>query len=227
MRTAKFIGAIIAALVSTPALSAEEDTAIWNAQFIKLNTGKDDKIFVRMESQQRLTNDVSQLGQFILRPYVAYQANDNLQVGGGYAFFRSRSGASPKGVIYEHRAYAEVNYRVLDRPGIKIDTRSRFESRQWANIPDHSIRVRSMVQATIPVTDSGVGVIFFTEPFLNLNDNPNFPGGFEQTRNFAGVVIPVTKNVDFITGYMNLYQPRENREDRMDHVIWLKTFVKL
>lgn len=226
MRLPRTVAALVAAIGAVPAAAADEDLAVWNAQFVKFHADKDDKIFVRLESQQRITGDVSRLGQFIIRPYVAYQVDDNLQIGGGYAYFRSESGAVESGFIFEHRAYAEVNYRVLDRPRLKIDTRTRLETRQWENIPDHSIRARSMVQATIPVSQSGVGVVFFTEPFVNLNDNPNFPGGFEQIRNFGGFVIPVNKNIDFMTGYMNLYQPREGRDDRMSHVIWLKTFVK-
>jgi hypothetical protein len=226
MRSVRYPAAIIAALCAAPLAAADEDLAVWNAQFIKFHADKDDKIFVRLESQQRITDNISRLGQFIIRPYVAYQVNDNLQIGGGYAYFRSESSAAESGVIFEHRAYAEVNYRVLDRPRVKVDTRTRLETRQWENIPDHAIRIRSMVQATIPVSDSGIGVVFFIEPFYNLNDNPNFPGGFEQIRNFGGFTIPVNKNVDFMTGYMNLYQPRDEREDRMSHVLWLKTFVK-
>lgn len=64
------------------------------------------------------------------------------------------------------------------------------------------------------------------EPFFNLNDQPNFPGGFEQIRDFDEVLIPVSKKVEFITGYMNLYQPRVGHDDQMDHVIWLKNFIK-
>lgn len=224
----RLLAPLLAAMFLTvPAGAADQDVAIWNAQFIKFHADTDEKIFVRLESQQRLNDDVSRLGQFILRPYVAYQVNDDLQVGGGYAYFRTASNAGPDGFIFEHRVYSEVNLRLLDKPGLKIDTRSRLESRQFANIGDNSWRIRSMVQATIPVHDNGLSLVFFTEPFLNLNDQPNFPGGFEQTRNFGGVLIPVTKKIDFMTGYMNLYQPREGRDDRMDHVVWLKTFVKL
>jgi len=128
-----------AAFAPLPALAADESGSIWNAQFIKLNTGKDDRIFIRLESQQRLTQDATRLGQFILRPDVAYVVNDDLNTGVGYAYFRTESGASPSGVIYEHRAFTEVNYRILNMPGIKIDTRTRLESRQWENIGDHSI----------------------------------------------------------------------------------------
>lgn len=227
MRNPRYVAALFAAIASVPAAAAEESGSIWNAQFLKHNTGKDDRIFIRLESQQRLTQDATRLGQFVLRPYVAYVFNEDLNAGGGYAFFRTESDASPSGVIFEHRAYAEVNYRLVNRPGLKIDTRTRLESRQWENIPDHSIRARSLVQVTVPVAPSGFGPVFFVEPFYNVNDSPNFPGGFEQIRNFAGVVIPVSEKVEFITGYMNLYQPREGRDDRMDHVVWLKTFIKL
>lgn len=226
MKSCHVAAALAASLCAVPALGADEDVALWNAQFVKFHADKDDKILIRLESQQRLNEDVSNLGQFIARGLVAYEIDENLNAGIGYAYFRTESGASPSGVIFEHRAYAEVNYRLLNRPGIKIDTRSRLESRQWANIGDHSIRARSMVQATIPVAPSGFGPVFFVEPFFNLNDQPNFPGGFEQIRNFGGVLIPVNKNLEFITGYMNLYQPRDDRPDRMDHVFWVKTFLK-
>jgi hypothetical protein len=222
----RFALALVATLLPMSAVAADEDVAIWNAQFVKFHADKDDKIFVRLESQQRLNDNLSRLGQFVLRPYVAYQVNDGLQIGGGYAYFRTASNAGPNGFIFEHRLYTEVNARLVDKPGLKVDTRTRLESRQFANIGDNSWRIRSMVQATVPVTESGLGLVFFTEPFLNLNDQPNFRGGFEQTRNFAGVLIPVSKNVDFMTGYMNLYQPRDERDDRMDHVVWLKTFVR-
>jgi hypothetical protein len=227
MKFCKTIAAAAAALTAVPAAAADESGSIWNAQFLKYNTGKDDRIFIRLESQQRLTQDATRVGQFLIRPYVAYVVNEDLNAGVGYAFFRTESGASPSGVIFEHRAFSEVNYRLANKPGLKIDTRTRLESRQWENIPDHSIRARSMVQVTVPVAPSGFGPVFFVEGFYNVNDNPNFPGGFEQIRNFAGVLIPVSKRLEFITGYMNLYQPREGRDDRMDHVVWLKTFIKL
>lgn len=226
MRFKTFTAAIIAALMAMPAAAADEDTAVWNAQYLKFYADKDEKIFVRLEAQQRLTNDVSKLGQVVLRPYVAYQANDNLQIGGGYAYFRSESGLAEGGFAFEHRAYAEVNYRVLDRPRLKLDTRTLIESRQYSNLPDHTIRLRFLTQGTIPVTDRGVGLVFFSELLYNANDSENFDAGFEQLRNFGGVVIPVTKNMDFSTGYMNQYQIARGREDSMNHVFWLKTTVK-
>lgn len=226
MKFRNFFVALAAGFFATPALAADEDVALWNAQFVKFHADKDDKILIRLESQQRLNEEVTNLGQFILRGLVAYEVNSNLNAGVGYAYFRTESGASPSGVIFEHRAYGEVNWRLLDEPGIRIDTRTRLESRQWANIDDHSIRARSMVQVTVPVAPSGFGPVFFTEPMVNLNDQPNFPGGFEQIRNFGGVLIPVNENLEFMTGYMNLYQPREARPDRMDHVFWVKTFLK-
>ncbi|MGY6552166.1 MAG: DUF2490 domain-containing protein [Erythrobacter sp.] len=222
----RFLAAMFAALAALPASAADEDTAIWNAQFIKFNAGKDQQVFVRLESQQRLSGDVSRLGQFILRPYVAYQPSDNLQIGGGYAYFRSESGAVESGFIHEHRVFSEINYRMLDRPGLKIDSRTLLESRQWENIPDHVIRVRFLAQTTIPVTDRGLRVIFFNEVLYNVNDNPNFEGGFEQFRNFAGFAIPVNNNVDLTTGYMNQYQLNSAREDSMNHVFWFKTTVR-
>lgn len=220
------LAALVALFAVLPAHAANEDTAVWNAQFIKFYADKDHKIFVRLELQQRLTDDVSQLGQFIFRPYVAYQVNDNLQIGGGYAYFRSESGLVDGGFVFEHRAFAEVNYRVLDRPGLKIDTRTLLESRQYENIPDHIIRGRFLVQGTIPVTERGTGLVFFSEYLHNLNSSQNFDAGVEQLRNFGGVVIPVRRNVDFLTGYMNQYSLNSGREDTMNHVFWLKTTVK-
>jgi hypothetical protein len=226
MRFMLLLAALLAAVIAVPAAAADEDTAVWNAQFIKFYADKEHKIFVRLESQQRITDDVSQLGQFIFRPYVAYQVNDNLQVGGGYAYFRSESGLVDGGFVFEHRAFAEVNYRVLDRPGLKLDTRTLLESRQYENIPDQIIRARFLVQGTIPITQRGMGLVFFNEFLYNVNGSQNFDAGVEQLRNFGGVVIPVKRNVDFLTGYMNQYSLNSGREDSMNHVFWLKTTVK-
>ncbi|ODT00065.1 MAG: hypothetical protein ABS49_06675 [Erythrobacter sp. SCN 62-14] len=226
----KFVKPLLTAaavlLPALPARAADEDTAVWNAQFIKFYADKDHKIFVRLESQQRLTNDVSKLGQFILRPYVAYQVNDNLQIGGGYAYFRSESGLVEGGFVFEHRAFIEVNYRVLDRPGLKVDTRTLLESRQYENIPDQIIRGRFLAQGLIPITERGTGILIFSEYLHNLNGSLNFDAGTEQLRNFGGVVIPVTRNVDVMTGYMNQYSLNSGREDTMNHVFWLKTTAK-
>lgn len=134
--------------------------------------------------------------------------------------------ASPIRIIHEHRTYQEINARLLDRPGIKIDTRTRLEQRQRANIADISHRARSKVQAALPMNTSGFGPVYIAEPFFNLNDQPNFPGGFEQIRNFGGALVPVSRNIEIVGGYMNVYQPRDGRGDRMDHVVWNKTFVK-
>lgn len=226
MRFLILFAALLAALIAVPVAAADEDTAIWNAQFAKFYADKNEKIFVRMEVQQRLTDDVSQLGQFVLRPYVAYQANDNLQIGGGYAYFRSESGLVDGGFVFEHRGFIEVNYRVLDRPKLKVDTRSLIESRQYENIPDQNIRVRFLGQATIPINQRGVGLVMFSELLYNVNGSENIDEGFEQFRNFGGVVIPINNNIDFLTGYMNQYQLFEGREDGMNHVFWLKTTVR-
>ncbi len=226
MRFHRFSAAVFAATFALPAHAAEEDTAIWNAQFIKFYADKNDKVFVRLEAQQRVSDNVSQLGQVVIRPYVAYQANDNLQIGGGYAYFRSQSSLVENGFTFEHRAFAEVNYRALDRPRLKIDTRTLLESRQYENIPDHTIRVRFLAQATIPITDRGMGLVAFSELLYNANDSENFDAEVEQMRNFGGFVIPVKNNVDFLTGYMNQYQLNRGREDGMNHVFWLKTIVR-
>jgi len=217
-------GTLLAAL---PASAADEDVGLWNAQFVRFDVDKKNNVFVRLESQQRFNEDVGRIGQFVGRVLVAYRFNPQVNLGAGYAYVQTTSNATPEGFTYEHRTYQELGYRVLNKPGLRIDTMSRLEQRQWTNLPDFSHRARMMVQVHAPLGKNGLGPVISVEPFFNLNDQPSHPGGFDQIRTFGGVFIPVNRKADVIVGYLNLYQPREGREDRMDHIIWLRTFVRL
>jgi hypothetical protein len=75
-----------------------------------------------------------------------------------------------------------------------------------------------------PIVDRVQGVAW-SETFWRLNDvtqaNGRFvEGGIEQTRQFAGLNLEVTKNFTFEAGYMNVYTWRASG-DTVDHVPWL------
>ena len=49
-------------------MSAEDDANLWLGQFATINAT--DTIYVRLEAQERFTNDAERLGQLLLRSLV-------------------------------------------------------------------------------------------------------------------------------------------------------------
>ncbi|MFZ5666088.1 MAG: DUF2490 domain-containing protein [Pseudomonadota bacterium] len=80
----RLIAAAAMFITAAPATATEEDGNIWLGQFATINAS--DKVFVRLEAQERFTNDAERLGQLLLRSYVGYRINKDVNIGGGYAF---------------------------------------------------------------------------------------------------------------------------------------------
>lgn len=65
--------ALLAASLAVPAHAAEDDFNIWLGQFATINATDD--VYVRVEAQERFTNDADRLGQLLLRSLVGYRIN--------------------------------------------------------------------------------------------------------------------------------------------------------
>ena len=103
-----------AAFAAAPAaLSAEDDANLWLGQFATINAT--DTIYVRLEAQERFTNDAERLGQLLARSLVGYRISKTVNIGAGYAFVLT----DPVGPVElnEHRFYQELNLRLLTSEG--------------------------------------------------------------------------------------------------------------
>ncbi len=81
--------AVSAALLASeaPALAAEDDANLWLGQFATINAN--DKVYVRLETQERFTNDAERLGQLLLRSLVTYRLHDKANAGSRISASRS------------------------------------------------------------------------------------------------------------------------------------------
>ncbi|MEE4205920.1 MAG: DUF2490 domain-containing protein [Erythrobacter sp.] len=210
-----------ATLAASPAAATEDDFNIWTGQFIVVDVDEDGDWFVRGEAQERFTNDADRLGQLLLRMLVGYRFNEDVSIGGGYAYILT----DPVGPVEvnEHRYYQELNVRLIDRDGITLDSRTRLEQRTFEEGEGTSWRLRNFVQLRVPISEN-TKFVAYTEPFIELNDTDFQRGGLSIWRNFAGVSIPLAKGIEVVPGYLNQTVFREG-ENRMDHVANVNVFM--
>ena len=149
---------------AAPASATEDDFNIWLGQFATIDAAED--IYVRVEAQERFTNDADRLGQLLLRSLVAYRFDDKVNAGVGYAYVLT----DPVGPVElnEHRLYQELNVRLIESDGITLDSRTRLEQRFFEERGGTGWRVRNMLQLRVPVTPRN-RIVAYTEPFVDLN----------------------------------------------------------
>ncbi|MEM1194634.1 MAG: DUF2490 domain-containing protein [Pseudomonadota bacterium] len=208
----------IALLFAAPASATEDDFNIWTGQFASFDLS--DKVYVRLEAQERFTNDADRLGQLLLRSFVAYRLSRRINMGGGYAYILT----DPVGPLEfnEHRFYQELNIRLIDHDGITLDSRSRLEQRTFEEDDETAWRFRNFVQIKVPISENNK-LVAYTEPFIGLNQTQRQRDGVGAWRNFVGVSLPLAKGVDMVPGYLNQYVFREG-EDRSDHIANVNLF---
>lgn len=212
--------ACLAAVCAAPAFAAEDDANIWLGQFATINAT--DKVYVRLEAQERFTNDAERLGQLLLRSLVGYRIDKDVNLGVGYAYVRT----DPVGpaLLNEHRYYQELNVRLLSsQGGVTLDSRTRLEQRTFEEREDTSWRMRQFVQLRVPVSDNNK-LVAYTEPFFDLNQTGVQRGGLSIWRNFIGVSVPLAKNIEVVPGYLNQHVVRDGR-DRSDHTANVNLFM--
>jgi hypothetical protein len=208
------------ALPAGPAAAAEEDGNLWLHQTFTRDAS--DKVFLRLEVQERFTNDADRLGQFIARTLVAYRIAQGASIGAGYGYILT----DPVGPVEfnEHRFYQELNLRLLTTAGgTTLDSRTRLEQRLFEERGGTDWRVRQFVQLRVPINARN-RLVLFTEPFVDLSEGPVQRGGLSVWRNFAGVSIPLGKGVEVVPGYLNQAVFRAG-PDRIDHTANINLFV--
>ena len=207
-------------LIATPAHATEEDANIWLAQFATINASE--KVFVRLEAQERFTDDAGRLGQLLLRSLVAYRIDKRTSIGAGYAYVLT----DPVGPVRrnEHRFYQEFNHRLIETEGgLTLDSRTRLEQRTFEEHEDTAWRLRQFVQLRVPLTRDNK-LVAFTEPFIDLNQTSVQRGGLSVWRNFVGVSVPLAKNIELVPGYLNQHVIRDGA-DRSDHTANINLFM--
>jgi hypothetical protein len=220
MSALRFLPLFSLVLIPSPLDAAEEDGNVWLGQFATVNAS--DKVYVRLEAQERLTNDADRLGQLLLRSLVGYRISTSVNIGAGYAFVLTDPVGPVK--LNEHRFYQELNIRLLTTGGgTTLDSRTRLEQRSFEEREGTAWRLRQFVQLRVPVSDDN-RIVAYTEPFVDLDEGPVQRGGLSVWRNFVGVSVPLAKGVEVVPGYLNQRVWRDG-PDRVDHTANVNLFV--
>ncbi len=204
----------LAILAGAPLHAAEEDSHLWGAVIISADVSKD--VVVTMEGVARLTDDVSRLGQSILRPSIGYRLGKNTVVSLGYAYVAT----DPTGPVSsdEHRFWQQLAFRVAGNgTGPTVTGRTRIEQRWVEGRADMGWRLRQQLRATAPLTGRTRAVLW-SEAFVSLDDTSwGQRSGLDRWRNSVGLAIPVTKAVTVEPGYINQWIVARGH-DRVHHI---------
>ena len=169
------------------------------------------------EVQPRVATEPSDFNSILLRPYVDYDINRNLQVGAGYAWVPL---FTKKGFIDEQRPFQEATVQ-LERGKFKLINRFRLEER-FFDVFGFSLRLRHRIMGFYPIDKEGRwSLVAWNELFINLNDPGKGPkGGFDQDRFYLGVSRKVSDRITVNLGYQPVFVDRRQPiVDQYSHAI--------
>ena len=220
-----WIPAAVALLAAAPAhAQTEQNGQAWFA--VNAVTALSDKVDATLELHTRVDDSLTGLTQLLVRPSVSYKLNPNLALTAGYLFFRHDPEAGR--TTNEHRVWEQIGYTILSRPdGLRLTGRTRLEQR-FREGGDTGWRVRQQVRVEAPLhTASKVNAVVWNEAFFGLNDTGWGPrAGFDQTRTFVGLNLPLIDRVRLEPGYLNQLIARPG-PNAMNHVLAVNFNVRL
>lgn len=209
------IAAAVALLAAAPAPAADVDTQQWTTLIVQGPVGG--RAVALVEVQPRLTDDVSRLGQLILRGGVGLTLASGVTLLAGYHYQRNDD---DRGLTHEHRAWQQVQAPLWRGGGGRtLVTRWRLEERTFVGAGDLGWRLRGRLTLALPLTGPGsFGPLLHSEGFVTFNDTDwGQQRGLDQWRNFIGVSMPLTRLLSLEAGYMNQYLWRR-QGDRSNHI---------
>jgi hypothetical protein len=105
--------------------------------------------------------------------------------------------------MIEQRARQDFSVDHLARIGpLVIGARLRAEERWREGSSGTGVRIRPFVRLTLPVTGK-LNLLASHESFVNLGGGAGQRGGYDRTRNFLGIGVPLAKRVGVEIGYLN------------------------
>lgn len=206
------LGLFLAA--SPHALAKDEDTQLWASTTLIKQIAP--QWSAQLELHARFFDDISGLGQRMIRPSVTYKLDNGLTLTGGY--FHGLNNPVNGSSTIEHRLWEQVGYTFLENDAVKLSGRTRLEQRVVESRNDTGWRLRQQLRAEGPIVKDKLEWLVWNETFIGLNETEwGQRAAFDQTRNYFGFDVPVSKNVAVEPGYLNQYVFR-NGEDQMNHV---------
>ncbi|RDE04519.1 DUF2490 domain-containing protein [Sphingomonas aracearum] len=225
MRFGLTLIAATAVLLLAPVAHAEDDRQAWAA--VTASGAVKGDLFVWLEAQARITDDVGGGTQLLVRPAIGARIGRDAHAVFGYAHVRTdpETGAATS----ENRLWQQVQFVPLRHAGGAplLVSRTRLEQRRLVGRDDTGWRLRQFVRAQAPIAGSKVLAVAYTEGFVNLAETSwGSRKGVDQWRNFVGVGLPITPRMRLEPGYLNQRVFRRG-DDRTNHILNAALFITL
>lgn len=203
---------------------AAADEQIWVPMFVQGPVSG--RLVTWLEAQPRFTNGGDRLGQLLLRPGLGVQIDPATTAILGYALVDTYPEGRPR--IREHRIWQQLQTRIAGTPNKAVlISRTRLEQRFVEGQDDDAMRLRQFLRGQVWFGNKGLSLVGFTEAFIGLEATPwGQQTGLEQLRTFAGVGIPLSKQLTLEAGYLNQRLIRPG-DDRTNHVLNINLFYRL
>ncbi|MBB4859907.1 hypothetical protein HNO88_003240 [Novosphingobium chloroacetimidivorans] len=211
--------AALPAMVSLPALAAQEDEQLW------LQTN----VHVPLDSGTRVT--LEQIARFGDRPDGLYTTEF------GALFGQKISKSLEFGFGYRHVAFHNGNtnrdedrfrQQVIGTFG-RFSTRLRLDERFHPGGDEIGFRLRPLVRYNHPLNDKGLVLFVSHESFIIPNTTRwGQRRGYERMRNQLGFAVPLSAKANADISYLNQYRlARGGARAQMDHALSLQLTINL
>jgi hypothetical protein len=183
------------------------------------------KVELFFESQARLYEPISNIQVFFFRPYFNYNVTSNFQLGLGLEYHDSWTyDEVPENKIKSNEFRVTLQSMLFQNIGfVSVQHRYRYEFRTINS--EAAQRMRYRLQLTIPFkgkpiekgdwfATAGNEIMVNTQPNLNLSQN----------RTYGLIGYQITKGLNFQTGYMRLFFPAKEGENRLQFFLTQKLF---
>jgi hypothetical protein len=216
MNKMRFRIAVFILVIPTAVQAQVQDTQVW------ITAGMSAPITGRLsggvELSLRTGDNNARLSTTFVRPTLTYKMSKAVTLKAGYVRVAVNSAGSQP--VRENRVFEEVNWSLGSALGASWGSRTQIEQRFIEGRRDTGWRLRERIKLTVPLRRGGLNVVASSEWIFALNSTDyGAHAGFDQTRNFVGINVPLDKHASVEAGYMNRYAVRRGGADRDDHIV--------
>ncbi len=163
--------------------------------------------------------------QFVLRPAVGYDLNDNVTAWFGYTLVGTEVSGGPD--RREQRVWQQLTWSTAGWRDGRLSFRARLMERWRDDGDDMALTARIQAQYALPM---GQGLTFAAsvEPFVDLRDTDwGVDTGLTQFRTTLGVAFRVNERTRLETGYMHQHFFRDSAQDQANHLAYFNFNLSL
>ena len=210
--------------IGAPAGAADHEAQFWLTGAAKFDI--EERWTATIEAQGRYGDTFERLVQARIGAGADYALNSSVTLGGGYYFINSDKNNAPD--KREHRFWQHMNWRVGEIGSAALTSRTRVEERMRESEQAAAWRIRQSLKLTAPLRDGAKTNLYGGgEVIFNLNET-TWAGdaGLNEFRFVTGVATPISKSVMADLGYLARFNPRDEAEMRITHIVMLTFTVQ-